>query len=286
MAHVIIYQSFHNRARILCQAMMAGIKKCGLDKVDQLLDSDYHGKPSADIALFYGAAGKLKQVMQDYIKAGKKALYMDLGYFGRHHGGRRHGFHKIVVNGRHPTPYYRKLVHHKARFDFFNIKVRPWQKSKDGAVLIAGISHKGSRFEGYEPLSWERNAIKRIRAVTDRPIIYRPKPTCPHAAPLDIPGIGYSRPGESLDIVLAKSACVVSHHSNTNIDAILRGIPSLTHEGVAVDQSQTDFSKIEDFVMRDDREQWARDIAWTQWNVAEMYEGAPWRYLKDEGLIP
>lgn len=284
MAHVIVYQSYHARARTLCNAMVMGIRRCGLDKVDHVLDSDYRGQVAADVALFYGAAGKLKTVMSDYIAAGKKALYMDLGYWGRHAGGRRQGFHKIVVNGRHPTPYYQDLVHAKDRFKKFALHIAPWKARPDGHILIAGISAKGARFEGFEPLQWERNAIAQIRAATDRKIVYRPKPTCPYACPIE--GVAYSPPGEPLDLVMAKTAVVVSHHSNTNIEAILRGVASCTHEGVAVDQSQTEFAKIEHLVQRDDREQWAANIAYTQWNVAEMTEGAPWRYLKNEGLIP
>lgn len=284
MAHVLVFQSNHSRARVLCNAMVHGIKRCNLDKVDHVLDADYRGDPVADIALFYGASGKLKQIMHDYIAAGKKALYMDLGYWGRHAGGRRQGFHKIVVNSRHPTSYYRTYKHSPDRWRKFQIPVKPWQNRSDGVILIAGISAKGARFEGFEPLEWERNAIKRIRASTDRPIIYRPKPTCPNACP--IVGVGYSPPSERLDAVMAKTAIVVSHHSNTNIEAILSGICSLTDEGVAVDQSQTDFSKIEKLVQRDDRAQWAADIAYCQWNVAEMALGSPWAHLKNEGLIP
>jgi hypothetical protein len=285
MAHVIVYQSYHARSRVISAAMMAGIRRLGLDKVQHLLDSDYRGTPDADVAVFYGVAGKLKQVMEDYIAAGKKALYIDLGYWGRHMGGRRQGFHKIVLNGRHPTPYYRNLLHAKDRWKKFGLGIAAWKKpTPDKAILVAGISAKGARFEGFEPLTWEANAISQIRKVTDRRIIYRPKPTCPFATP--IRGVDYSPPGEPLDLVLAKTACVVSHHSNTNIESLLRGIPSYTQEGVAIDQSQTDFSKIEEFVMRDDREQWCADIAYTQWSVAEMAQGLPWLRMKDENLIP
>lgn len=284
MAHVIVYQSTHGRAQVLCNAMVQGIKKLGLDKVDHVGDTDYRGKPDADVALFYGAAGKLKDVMQDYIAAGKKALYMDLGYWGRHEGGRRQGFHKIIVNGRHATPYYQATKHSPDRFKKFHIGIAPWKSRPDGAILIAGISAKGARYEGFEPLQWERNAIAQIKRVTARNIIYRPKPTCPMACPL--PGVGYSPPGEPLELVMAKTAIVVSHHSNTNIDAILQGICSCTHEGVATDFSQTEFSKIEDLVQGDGREQWAADIAYTQWQVPEMVLGLPWAHLKHEGLIP
>lgn len=284
MAHVIIYQSHNPRARVVCAAMMQGIRKCGWDKVDHIIDSQYNGDPGADVAVFYGAAGKLRTIMNDYINAGKLAFYIDLGYWGRHTGGRRQGYHKIVLNGRHPTPYYKKMVHSKDRFKLFGLNISPWKKRPDGAIMIAGISAKGARFEGFESLQWERNAIERIRRVTDRRIIYRPKPTDGSAQP--IPGVDYSPPGEPLDLVMAKTAIVVSHHSNTNIEAILQGICSLTNEGVAIDQSQTDFNKIEHLVQRDDRAQWAADIAYTQWSVKEMWDGLPWRHFKTEDMIP
>lgn len=284
MAEVTVFQSHTSRSRVVCDAMMRGIRRCGLDRVSLLLEHEYSGAPVSDVAVFYGASGRLREVMDDYINAGKKALYIDLGYWGRHHGGRRQGYHKIVLNGRHPTPYYRRIKHSTDRWSKFGIKVQPWKSRPGGAVLIAGISAKGARFEGFEPMEWERAAIGSIRCVTDRPIIYRPKPTCKEAMP--IAGVGYSPPGEMLDVALSKTAVVVSHHSNTNIEAILSGVCSCTSEGVAVDQSQADLSRIEDFVKREDREQWVADIAYTQWNVAEMCAGKPWVWLKNEGLIP
>lgn len=283
MADVIVFQSHTSRSRVVCDAMMRGIRHCGLDRVSLLMEHEYSGAPMSDIAVFYGASGRLREVMDDYTHANKMALYIDLGYWGRHLGGRRQGYHKVVLNGRHPTPYYRRIKHAMDRWHKFGLKIQPWKARPGGAVLVAGMSAKGSRFEGFEPMGWERAAINLIRHVTDRPIIYRPKPTCKEAMP--ILGVGYSPPGETLDTVLAKTAVVVSHHSNTNIEAILAGVCSFTEAGVAVDQSQTDLNKIEDFVKLKDREQWVADIAYTQWNVAEMCEGKPWTWLKNEGFI-
>lgn len=283
MADVVVFQSSHSRAGVVCDAMLRGIKKCRLDKVRLWNECEYGGEPISDIAVFYGASGKLRDVMRDYIAAGRKAIYIDLGYWGRHAGGRRQGFHKIIVNGRHPTAYYQNIKHTPDRWKRFNFPISQWVTRPGGAVLVAGTSAKGANFEGFEYMEWEKKTIDRLKKITSRRIIYRPKPTCPLACP--IAGVSYSPPGESLHNALSKAAVVVSHHSNTNIEAILAGICSWTQEGVAIDQSQNDLDKVEELIQRRDRLQWVSDIAYTQWNVQEMTEGKPWSWLKNEGLI-
>jgi hypothetical protein len=262
--------------------MQEGILRLTRDRVELRSESSYL-KPIADVAVFYGMSGKLRAVLRDYREAGRKAVHIDLGYWGRHQGGRRAGYHKVTINDRHPTAYFQNQRHTLDRFEHFKIPILPWRK--DGKnILVAGISAKGSIFEGWAPMGWERDAIDALKKITKRPIMYRSKPSDKQARP--IPGVLYSPPAQPLADALANAYCVVAHHSNVVVDGLLAGIPGFTMEGVAAPMCLQDLRKIEQPLYPDDRRQWAADVAWCQWNVAEMANGSCWKHLKNEGLVP
>lgn len=282
-AEVIVYgDETRRRSSTICEAMVRGIGRLG-DKVEYRRELLYR-KPEAEVAVFYGMSGNLHRIFDEYRAAGLTAVYIDLGYWSRRAIGARYtGYHKFSVNDRHPTAYFQKRKHDPARLAVHNVIVGPW-RSEGKHVLVAGMGVKASEFEGFRHEEWERTAIGQIKAVTDRPIVYRPKPSCRQARPID--GTIYSPPTEGLDAVLADCHAVVTHHSNVAVDALLAGIPAFCSEGVAAPMSLRDVRRIEAPVMPVGREQWAADIAWTQWNLAEMTDGSAWRYLKDEGLVP
>lgn len=276
---VTVYEiAGQGRSHVVCNAMSAGISRCG-DKVTRLFADQYRGA-SGDVAVFYGYTEPLRRVMADYRRYGK-AVYVDLGYWGRHEGGRRVGYHKIAVNGRHPTPYFMARPFKPDRFRHFGLDVLPWRRGQK--IILAGMSAKAAHAEGFLAEQWERKVIAALRRATDRPIVYRPKPNWPGARPLD--GADYSPPGEPLQALLADCHAIVTHHSNVAVDGLLAGVRAFCWDGVAKPLASQDLAAIETPIEPEGREAWAAAIAWTQFTVAEMGDGVPWRHLKDEGLI-
>lgn len=286
MAHVVIYHiPGHTRSQTVCRAMLAGITKVG-DRVEWKSPLQYR-RPEAEVAVFYGLVARLQRVLDDYSADPKRrAVYIDLGYWGRRDGGGRYnGFHKISVDGRHPTNYFQRRAHDSSRADVFELEPKPWRKDA-GHILLCGMGPKGSAAEGYAPAEWERTVVGQLRRLTDRRIIYRPKPNWDLARP--IPHTVYDSPRNKAELGAMLEGChaVVSHHSNANAEALVAGVPSFTTAGVALPLSSDDLRQIEAPRLDGDRRQWVNDIAWTQWSVAEMEEGLPWRHLKNEGLVP
>lgn len=279
----------HKRSRITTEEMIRGIKRCG-DR-PKLLDPSGYTHPDCPVAVFYGYTPKLRQVMRDYRAAGLAAVYIDLGYWKRRVPGPQFGYHKISVNSRHPTVYFQNCLHGNERFKSLQVEMGPWRESGNH-ILLAGMGFKAAEAEGLKFESWENAAVEKIRRFTDRKIIYRPKPSCRFARPLA--NVGYSQPSDPLLKVFENCHAIVTHHSNVAVDGLIAGIPVLCVEGVALPQStkweDLDSQYIPRYGHHDDfpnhRNQWAADVAWTQFNVVEMAEGLPWRHLKKEGLIP
>lgn len=272
------------RSDAIAEAMATGIRLYG-DEVRVKHGSTYE-RPDGDAAVFYGL---MSPIMEGYKAAGKPFVYVDLGYWGRHDGGRRHGYHKIAVNSRHPTSYFQKIKKPIDRFDHFHLDVNPWQDPPevDGYIMLAGMSEKAAKAEGFRAEEWERLAVGKIRRHTKRRIVYRPKPNWNEFKA--IPGTetvrGSDVPG---DVCRFLSDCwaVVTHHSNVAVDALLYGVPVFVEDGVALPLSLSDLTFIERprrWVTG--REQWAADLAYTQWNVAEMIEGRPWQMLREDKII-
>jgi hypothetical protein len=280
--NVVVYQiaGTHRRSKLICEAMMTGIKARG-DNPTLRHEHDYR-EPEAEVAVFYGFVGKLPQIMRDYRDAGLKAVYVDLGYWGRHDGGRWSGFHKVVVNSRHPTEYFQAKQMGPARASRFHVRPAAWSENGQH-ILLAGMGDKGAEAEGYKPEQWERSAIEEIRRYTDRRIIYRPKPSWKTAKPIE--GAQFSAPQQPLDVVLKTAHAVVTHHSNVAVEGLVAGVPAFCWDGVAKPMSGQDLSRIENPHRPEGRQEWINNIAWVQWSIPEMHLGKAWGYLKDEGLI-
>lgn len=260
--------------------MLEGLRRCGV--TSRIMPSVKYRTPDTQIAIFYGLSGRLLEIFNDYPAAGRKAVYVDLGYWGRKDGGRFSGYHKMVVNSRHPTDYFQKIAHDSKRADLFRLSPLPW-KRRGEHILITGMGPKGANAEGYRPGEWEAMAVEQIRKVSNRPIVYRPKPNW--ANPDRLPGARMAPSGQSLEQALVGCHAVVAHHSNAAIEAIVAGVPAFIVEGAAVPMAKTNLAEIEKPAYPEGRRQWVNDLAYTQWSIAEMQSGAAWAYLVNEGLL-
>lgn len=261
--------------------MFDGIEECG-DNAVMREDDQYRG-PKEPVAVFYGYEGNLPRIMEDYRAAGLKAVFIDMGYWGRRHGGRYTGYHKVSVNDRHPTAYFQEVDRSDRRVRGFGLKIKPWRDAGK-YILLAGMSGRNAESIGIPPNEWEFRAVEEIRKHTDRPILYRPKPSW--RAARKIHGTRHSPPEVSIHDALTDCHAVVTHHSNAAIDGLIAGVPAFCWEGVATPMALQDLSQIETPYLPEGREQWAANIAWCQWSVNEMRSGAAWRHLKNAGLVP
>jgi hypothetical protein len=287
---LLVSRKFRARVKVMPD-IEHGIKLVG-DRVERIWANDYRGVFS-DCLVFYGFDGsrqsQIAKAFEDYKAAGKPAVYLDLGYFNHKILDGRYGYHRFSVNDRHPTAYFQNKKHRLDRFTRHGRRIEPWRKPGK-SIIVAGMSDKCAVFEGFKFEEWERSAIAKIKAVTDRPIVYRPKPqrkTVSQYPPIE--GVRYSNPlKRSLRDELQDAWAVVTHHSNAGIDALLAGVPCFTDEGVSSVISKADLSDIENPLIPTDAERtrFAADVAYCQFNRPEMRDGTAWAHLKDEGLVP
>lgn len=259
--------------------MVEGITRCG-DRAVLRRSTDYE-RPNTSVAIFYGLALGLGRILQDYRRSGRAAVYCDLGYWTRRIRSRHDGYHKLAVNDRHPTDYFMHKDHPADRFERHGVPILPY-RPMGRHILVAGMSAKAALAEQLQPSAWEERTIARLRTLTKRPIIYRPKPNWKGARTI----AGATMDAETpLRDALRNCHAVVTHHSNVAIDALLAGVPVFCEKGAASLLSSGDLSTINRPRLIPGRGQWAANLAWCQWSVDEMTQGLAYRYLIDDGLI-
>lgn len=280
---VALYQDEGRRSRTLIKAFQKGVRTCGDDGTIYSAQA-FKGNPVGDVAVFYGLRDRLMDVYKIYRAAGKPTIFIDLGYWGRHDGGRLSGYHKININGFHPEQNFQYKKHNSDRADKFKLKIVEEQVPGD-YILLAGMSEKAAWVYGLKPLEFELRLMKEIKFFTDRRIIYRPKPSWKDARP--IAGMDYSPPEQPLEKVLANTHAIVTHHSNVAIDGLLAGKPCCVIERCITTPMSGYIDQLNNpyFPDYETRKQWVNDVAYTQWKVDEIERGMPWQHAKNEGLI-
>jgi hypothetical protein len=286
---VLVLSSRKQRARKIAPGLASGIERCG-DKVIRLWSHEYK-EPCTDILVHYGFDGSrnsdIAKAFLEYVYAGLKAVYVDLGYFKmRRELGRYHDFHRFSINDRHPTKHFQLRKHPQDRADAVGARVVP--KMRQGKkIIVCGMSPKASAFDYV--IGWEVAAITEIKKHTDRPIVYRPKPQRAKNGQLPpIDGTEYSDPiTRRLEHELADAWAVVSHHSNAGLDALCHGVPCFQPEGVASVLGYADLCNIEHpwLPSFEERRQLVNDVCYTQFNGPECASGMAWRHFKEEGLL-
>ena len=282
--NVTFYLNQNGRARHVCDAVVAGCRRHGVEvRVRSVTE---YRRPEADVALFYGLWPPLKQLRQDYAAAGRKAVLIDLGYWGRIEGGKLAGFHRFSVNGLHATAYFQRVKHGPERFQRFGVELKPFSHRGEH-ILLCGMSEKAAWVYGLAPEQWERQAVEKLRLHmrVQRPIHYRPKQSWKHAT--HIPGTTWAPSDAPIQRALENCWAVVTHHGNSALDALGHGVPVFTTAGLASVLASADVAAIDAprYPSEEQRNQLLYDAAWTQWKMSEIAAGEAWQYLLDEKLI-
>jgi hypothetical protein len=258
-----------------CAAMAKGIARCGDDvAVRTDLDNRMEG---FDVAILWGFVASCQNVIKSCRTAGIPFLFFDMGYWARDKG-----FFKVACNDRHPDKYFMRRPKPADRFNRLGLTIEPWQRNTTGYILLAGMSGKASWSWGWGNEDYERRTIAELRKYTDRPIVYRPKPSWSAAKPLSGARFDVKTP---LRTALAEAHCVVSHHSNVGCDALLAGVPTFNKLGAASILGPYELRKIEKPNYPEGREQWAHNLAYCQWSLAEMTTGECWDFFKRENFM-
>lgn len=264
-------------------ALKSGFEKHG----DQVVIVPAHEfvRPDWDthLAVVIGIKGHSKRICEEYRRGARPPMLVDKSYFGRTE------YVRLSVGGFQP-PYAHAVKRQPDRWhrirDEFHIEVKP--KQKGGRYFIyAGSSQKYCDWHDLgDATTFAESVCHSINKTThsEIPLLYRPKPSWVAGHPEDakpIPDTQFSGPDKKLGVLLPDCKAVITHGSNAAVEAVIAGVPAIviSKNACAADVvAEKNIANIRDPFFPEDvaRLQWLYDLAYLQFNLAEIAAGLAW----------
>jgi hypothetical protein len=200
---------------------------------------------------------------------GKPSLIVERAYLGDRFHWRAMGWNSIngmanFCNDDVPDDRWRQ---------YWVDSVKPWRSGGDYALVIGQVPHDAS-LRGANVYEWAANACRDALEVYGR-VIFRPHPLDKHKR--KIKGAEYHT--GDLAEAFAGAACVVTYCSNTAVESVMAGIPTVAYDAMSMAYSVTSRS-VKDALITPDRNDWGRKLAYCQWLPEEIESGAAWAHLR------
>lgn len=250
-------------------AMKAGLERHGVQV--QLAQSGYLARDVVDFSVIWGFRQKA------IIASALHVLVMERGYLPDRFVWTSLGWDGLNGRARFPEPQ-----DDGQRFDkFFGQHLKPWRSDGDYALLIGQVDGDVATQNVNLP-RWYRATAERL-AVLGHTVRYRPHPFTLRTRGGDArgecpPDAKYStRP---LDEDLARAALCVTWNSNTAVDAVLAGVPTVTMDEGSMAWAVSSHDVAAELV-RPDRHDWCRRLSWCQWTLAEISDGTAWAVVRE-----
>ncbi len=172
-------------------------------------------------------------------------------------------------------------------------QIKPWRRETSyGHVLLCGQVPDDPSVQPFESgastptwashYDWFRLMVKRITYLSQRAIVFRPHPLITAAAPY-LAGTQRSA-NEDFKADLRHAHVVVTYNSTASALAVLEGIPIVVDGKHSVAEPVAEISLqggLHGPTLHDRREQWAANLAYSQWTLAEMCRGECWEHMKE-----
>lgn len=211
------------------------------------------------------------RVFREQRKNNLDVVVLETGYINRGDGQNHH--YAAGLNGLNGRADFRNKNMGPERFEALKVDLRPYSPGQN--VIVCGQVPWDASVDHSDHKAWIHQTLKKLEQLTTRPIIFRPHPL---ANLPRVPGFGYSTAPLAED--LKDAHAVVTFNSNSGVEAALYGKPVFAaDEGSMVwSIANKELHRIED-PEYPNRQQWARNLAYCQWTLAEMREGKAWAHL-------
>lgn len=265
-----VYCTGHKWSNMVCRAFAQG-SGAPIVKPAPLLPGD---------VFMYGALRGLLPTLRQAQREGRTWYYADNGYFRA--GKDEHSYFRITRNAlQHDgsgSPQYPQ------RWNRLKLSIKPWRKNGGHIVICPPGRLFGATF-GFNADEWLRMTLKTLRKYTDRELRVRAKMSWNDVKPatcINVMGNPKSSVPGSFAEELEGAWALVTHSSNSAVEALLAGIPVFCTERCGASaMALSDLALIESPRMDDGREHWAQMLASNQWTLKEMREGLAWKMMNE-----
>lgn len=198
-------------------------------------------------------------------RAGHDVLVMERGYIGDRFSWTSLGWNGLNGRADAPTPVDgRRFWHH------FGHQLRPWNPRGDYVLLIGQVPGDAA-LNGRSLLSWYEEAARNAHDVFGLPVRFRPHPQAIMRNFAENVR-GAPRIDDPLTTALDRARAVITWNSNTAVEAILAGKPTIAVDAGSMAWAVASHQIVDD-PKEPDRVTWASHLAWRQWTLDEIRSG-------------
>lgn len=268
---------------------LEGLARHGIDARHIRHDGAEPAPEPCDLAVFWGH--RRRRVIEAQRQAGKPYLVLERGYVGDRffwtsaginglNGRADFGLGRFAPDG---PPGHRWSLS-------FDGKIQPWRgvrRKQEGVALLIGQVPGDASVEGVDLQRWYREAHDALCARGWR-VVFRPHP----AAGASTAPEGFDVQEGPLAAALEAVDLVVTWNSNTAVDAMLAGVPTIACDegsmawpvaarGLKALDGPLDPAFSDGHARPGElpaRVRWAHGLAWCQWSPEEIRAGLAWRY--------
>jgi len=255
-------------------AFMEGIRSRGLvvdsGSVDMCI--------AADIAIVFGIGKKAVpasiprgEILRARGELGKNTIVLEMGYI------KRDMYYAAGWNNLNGRADFLNDNMPSDRFKALGIDMTAYNAGTENTVIICGQVPWDASVQHTDHLRWISDTVLTIKTLSEFDIIVRPHPLAISATPSFL-GARLSR--NTLEEDLQAAHAVITFNSNTGVDAIINGKATFVGDvGSMVypvaNKDLRDIIKPKYY----ERDQWASNLAYTQWTLEEMACGLPFLHL-------
>lgn len=276
-----------NREFRLAEAVLAGFSRHGINSQGIPKTSEPVLPDDCTILCFFGVKGAhIRQAAEAH---GIPWLYFDKPYLlyprvhakpSRTRTPKSHTYWRVSICAHNPTEWLATDRHTTERWDKLlslsdlDYHVGWRDNGPEAPVIFAGSSEKYHIFHGLpHPTAYAEQKIAELRAITGRPVLYRPKPSWRGATPIpDTANAG----GRLIAPHLESAHALVTHGSGACFDALVAGVPGIVlGEGVTKPISSTSIKEVDRprRASEVERRQLLANLAWWQFELSEIRSG-------------
>ena len=211
------------------------------------------------------------KVFQRQRENNQDVIVLETGYVNRGDGENHH--YAVGFNGLNGRADFRNKSMPGDRWRKLGAELQPYSRGEK--VILCGQVPWDASVDMHDHVKWLKQTASQIQKVTDRKVVFRPHPK---AAVPPMYGCEYSQ--KPLEEDLKDAHCVVTWNSNSAVEAAIYGKPvfAFDHGSMCWDIANKSLLHIDDPQYLD-RRQWANNLAYAQWTLAEIRNGDAWKHL-------
>ena len=279
LTFAVIIKPFNDHQRKYTDLAIKGLINQGLKYIGTFTMNTAMPLPKADFYITWSLKLHQKNTHWEALaKSGKPIMVLERGFLGNRENWLMVGWNGI--NNR--ADYCNKSITNNSRFSQFQHLMKPWNPVKNNIVLITGQLPWDTTVSNVNIHEWYDKTIKEL-INKGKQVWYRPHPLLDRQ-PYHNNLIAKYITQEPLETTLEHVSACVTYSSNSGVSAMLQGIPATCADEYSMIWNIARHD-LEDLNYQPDREQWAAQLAYCQWNLKEIENGDFWTTLKKKLIL-